>query len=861
MSFNDWFDSWLRDHLEDINPKRPFLYSFEVYGFLFAIEKNTLRNGAYSWSDFELAYQLKVGRVQAAGGGLSSHNRRLTANNRGYRNSKYIALFPYQIADCIWDDAINLDAGYNGDYAASVSNLSEVGRASRFLERVKEVWEEQREQFRKPGGYRSSNMWRVLDWMVVDEGLAPVKTFTDECRRIDEHQNEMTEDGMLSEYKNAFVKLFTDLYVDHEYRNSAGEIVYWCVGETESKYLASAFTEAKVELSDTLVRARANNSVNSSPDEANDESEKVRVDNIGGFNCSKYVTDLASLSYFSNLIYRSDVEVGHLEIEAFVPREVLIAGERRSLADLVDFGDTKIKILTSKAGEGKTSCLIALIRSFGSENGELSLLLGFGEDDRRKRQIPFFYSFNPGRGLSRSILDEGSYSEILENLMCGRTMLPELGDLEKLIETLGDKAFFVLDALDEAAELSLAIKAINGLARRFPQAGIIVASRPLSQRPQFASEDDSFCRLMELPRAYKIELIKRHLADSNKDVQLTEEAMISCAEELVDGKYTSKIISTPIFACVASRGMVYDKNKGGFKAASPGSAYRTVSNVLLEKSAGVLEKWLDSLVSAEEAESDASSTLELHQRAKKLFRRLALVTFLRSKLSGKLKSSFNDIATEVNMATKDGLKWDLVKRLMRQIAQDLSFPEKSCEPNAWKQYLIASGIVSCSPDERGGVFLFDNREMQIYLAACGLSDLLESNRQTDCFGLLRDLLNASPDEELAKLVVMLLFCVDPGNEGSMQSGPGYVECEVIGSSLEIVNCVICELAIPDEDTAGYSGLKHRALLQALEDVRYREFGDSVLVRFQSGTGDGAFLYRDILDSEIGWLEGKIAACK
>ncbi|MDJ1650247.1 MULTISPECIES: hypothetical protein [Gordonibacter] len=594
----------------------------------------------------------------------------------------------------------------------------------------------------------------------------------------------------------------------------------------------------------------------------NISNEKYTLDQSKEFNLDSYIEDLASLSYFADLGYRSDVEGGHLNVKDFIERQIISKGTTMPLAELVNFKDIRVKILSSRAGEGKTSSLIALIRSFSSKETALSSRLGFEESDPRRNQVPFFFSFNPGRGLSRAVLKKGSYSEILKKLMCGKTRLPRPKELEQHIISLGEKAFFIIDALDEANDLSTAIEAIEDLTGKFPLAGFVISTRPLTERFSFAPESENEYCLKELTRTQRIEFVKKYLIDGHNDLALNDDVLNRYAKILVDAKYTSRMISIPIFASVAARGWCYDKDNQCFKDIAPGLTFQTVSNVLLEKSTRVLEPLLNSVftkeVCDEQASKSAVSTLGPLPRAKKMMRRLALATFLRSKFAEEVKSSFGDIADEANMVSNGGMKWDLVKQVMKTIAHNLSFPEANCDPNAWRHYLIASGCVSCSPDTNGGVFSFDSRDMQIYLAACGLSDLVASGRQSDCFGILRDLLNSSPDEDTASLIVMLLFCIDPGNDGSQKAGPGYADCEVVGSSLEIINCVICELTKVDEDTGGYDGPKHQALLQAIQDIRNREFCDSQLVRFQSGNGEGAFLYRDVLDAEIAWLEKEMA---
>lgn len=580
-------------------------------------------------------------------------------------------------------------------------------------------------------------------------------------------------------------------------------------------------------------------------------------DTVNGFNAEAYVKGLASMDYFSDLGYRGVDGGGQVDVAGFVERRLVHEGEVIPLARLLDFQGVRVKIFASNAGKGKTASLIALIRSF--QDCSLAERLGFEPDDGLRDQVPFFFSFNPGRGLSRPRIAEGTYSEILNGLMHGDPGFPLGNGRDEVIGDLGRRAFFVLDSLDEAADVPMAINAIESLAEKFNQAGIVVSTRPLAQRlgcTPYGVKHEFF--LQELGCDQVITLVERHLIDANPNLELDADALSECASELANNKYTSCMVATPLFASIAARKCEYDPRNKRFKKILPDSTFKSVIDALLGKSAVVLGPYLEDVEKKHRNRDGGAPALTALRRTQAIMRRLALASFLGSKEVQVQTLTCDDVAREARLAKRGEMDLDTVKKIMPLIAADLSFPEELIDGDVWAHYLIASGLVPCSPSRNGGTFSFGDRDMRAYLAAGALADLMidEKRPKSDALMILRDLLAASCDEDVSRLAVMLLSCIDRGADGRGGVRPGDNVCEVLGDSLEVINCIFCEASEVDEDAGERVGHKLKALLGALKDIEEEGFGSTQVTRFRSGRTDGPQVYRELIAKEIEWLQKK-----
>ena len=730
-------EKWIAEHANDNPIVRPFLYSYEVYGFLYFIENELIYKEIYqgkirAWGGVgnnKSTYQKESDGLDKDMSFLEkyefmarchtdkntwetvewpkqfeNYNERVPedVDSREWKYREYIrenectgnsiitsitktVSTPKEIAEDIISTVIrNKSLPAKKTDSISFDSITEI---SKILDTVKTIWDNHCKEFKIPSNYgkktksklAKGSLRGILTDMEISTELKPIVDFAKKKENlknaVSENSNEQDLRNAYFGLKEAFITLISDLYQENE---QTGQ--YFCLGRNESNALKTKYNAiCREKAPAAAIQALSIHQL--SPDNLITRAVE------SGFNFKHYVERLASDTYFDKLVDRAGF--GRITIDNFIVRKLRREKQRQNckLANLLD-QEPRIKLFTARGGYGKTSSVIALVRAFSDSGSVLRRRLGFSnENDERLQNIPFFFSFNPGGGHTRPQLTEPinpdnstgpaiSRYDILENLFY-HSSLPSGDELKKAINGLDNKAVFIIDALDEADNYSCAVNSISQLVKDFKSARFIVASRSLSEKPGFLdSFDDEFC-FAEFTEDEKKVFVKNYLSLRNQGKTIPEEELNTYALKLVTGAYTSEIFDVPLFISAATSKATYDEGSNEFSEIFPGDIYKNTITALIDKMSSVIDSRVRSL-------SSTNRSLDKKIRARKLLNRLALVTFFKIKTKSSIDGLLGTICdTDVIIdKTTRGLEWDCIRELMPKLAEDFNFSDRNCsDPN------------------------------------------------------------------------------------------------------------------------------------------------------------------------------------
>lgn len=638
---------------------------------------------------------------------------------------------------------------------------------------------------------------------------------------------ELNYEEMCPHTYSAFQKAVKEKMNSEESRNQFIDALTGLINELSSHIVSKSEAERRVRLIQPL-----------------GAEEDTDPTNAVSFDIETYIAELSSSCVFSDLTSRSDAGPA-LRTEQYVKRSLLNSqGEPLAECSLLDFSNGKrIKFLVARAGRGKTSVLRALLRSFDKEQNELSLRLGFAENDARKNIVPFYFAFSPHIEKSSARLRTGDYRAILEKIVLNGTVtLPDVATLEKDIDVLKERALFVFDSLDEADDWNMAIASIRDLAGRFPNARMIVSSRELAETPAFAYSAD-FISIGPMSLDEKLELTKTYLAHTHPECSLSDETLSVAAEALATNPYTAKASDVPLFASIAARD--WDLLGDAFCPLCASKAFDDVLRSLRKKAINVLEAQY----------SNSKMPLKAHDLSR-ILGRIALVMFLEEHLENELPECSiltceDDASTDVGCISRRRLG-----HLMEKAISNLDLP---CETNGledfWRHFTIASGLMAFQPETES--YCFDSREVELYLASRGLADILYSS-QADCFDILADLMDSIEEPDVKMFVAMFMGSLETwGKDNAGKGGTANVHAgaKARGYSLMVLNLLLDKLKVKTRraELVKYDQGKVNSVLMLLKDIESGRYHRSAILSYKL-FGGIKMPYKEMLSSTIAAIE-------
>lgn len=567
----------------------------------------------------------------------------------------------------------------------------------------------------------------------------------------------------------------------------------------------------------------------------------------------QYLKGLSRMEIFTKIRTRSTVpgqRAVEMPIERYQHRRLCDkAGNLVTEASLLRFdGNVRVRYVVAEAGCGKTVLSQVLVQAALSQHALSTLSAKLleainaldGEVDNAGL-VPFYFSFNPPYGAPGAPLDSSTES-LLPSFLGGlvdsyQAPLPhEVEARTSLIASLGNRAVFIVDALDEATDYEKAQIVLLQVMGTFPEAGLVVTSRRLSSWPAFAlyngqaREDCDVVELLPLEAGEEqMEMLQRHLT-----AWLTPEEAVDADQvsNVLSNHHASALLANPLFATYVAQKCSIDS---GSLTVDVHAACMEAVGTLLGKAADVLNRSVRDgarhLEGTELKRTLARVSLALQLDAAGAFdsERDGLFAI---PLEGELAflRKVADLATSREDDAADGFCSAMVIASSNDGAREgfLSHVE------ACRSAVVASGVVSYDPSCSACSFV--NPVIKRYLAAWALVELL-ARAPKEGRVVLSKLLRRPSCDGAGDVVVM---CVSIAHKEREETGASYWS-EVI--QLAIVNEVLkLELHIPQEP-------EFPSVL--LEEVAERTFGDSHLEGYQ--TRACLRPYRDMLRAVVGSL--------
>ncbi len=548
----------------------------------------------------------------------------------------------------------------------------------------------------------------------------------------------------------------------------------------------------------------------------------------------KYLEGLSRLEIFTKIRTRSNALAQHavtMSIDSYQHRRLFNqSGSPVKEASLLEFvGGVRVHYVVAEAGCGKTVLSQLLVQVALSQHFLSALsadtLEKVGATDARNGRagmIPFYFSFNPpygSPGVKLANAQEPLLRSFLEGLVYSyEAPLPyDIEDREGLIASLGDRAVFIVDALDEADDYGKAQNVLLQAMRAFPEAGLIVTSRRLASRPAFVLYNGQVrgdCDAVELlpleAGDEQAEMLKGHLAAwlAREEVMDTD-----CVKSVLSNHYVSALLANPLFAAyvaqectISDHAMTVDVHAACEEAVSS----------LLDKAASALNNSMrDSAVLLEATvlkRTLARISLALELDAAGAFETVQDGLFPVS-IEGEL-AFLRDVA---NIAARgDGVPAnDFCSAMVKVSKHDGIQRGFLSHSDTCRLAVVASGVVSYDPSCSACSFV--NPVIRRYLAAWALVELL-AHFPEDGHEALRRLLHHLSYDGARDVVVM---CVSIAHNELSETGVGHrsqaVQLVAVNEMLKL------ECLLPQES---------KALSTLLDEIAERTFGNSHLAGYE-----------------------------